>query len=303
MAFTLAFLAGCTRDEAGLSPENVEYCVSWAWSNGREDNSRALSSLLVAGGSDLVLSPEEYPAEIALKCNGKEFTLTKADVLTECPEHSDFYNGYTSEPELKDLEAKKGVTATATIDDGDELFSETEDVELDGLHLKITMHHRKALIRFAFKLDPRYAKIRYINIKEITFREVGSDTAPIVAKMNDGGLVLTPDPSPAGYACAGYCYIDPAVIKGSTNLQLFCSYDIYDKDADFSTPDADNSAHLTRKDVVATNTLQLSKLIYSSSASADKQIKSGYYYDLNITLNPDYLYVLSDHDNKHMMVN
>lgn len=89
----------------------------------------------------------------------------------------------------------------------------------------------------------------------------------------------------------------------TTPLTFVCTYDIYDKDAVFTpgeapTADALTAAapHLTRYNVTATNTVTLK----STTITA---IRAGYYYDLYITINPDYLYVLSEHDNKHLTVN
>lgn len=303
LIFTLLaplLIVGCSPDEDQLSHGNVDCCVKVAWNNGRGGSTRAFSSLLDGvSGTKLELSPEDYPSEISVRCNEKSFLLSKSDILTACDTHEGFYNGYTSDYKLKDNEAKKGVTATALMDGGDELYSEKEDVVLDGLHLKFTMHHRKALIRFLFKVNEKYNIIRYINVKEVKLQKEGSATT-IAAQMKEGGLVLKPD----GYYCAGYCYVDPQDITATTTLRLACTYDIYDKDADFATIDADNSSHITRKDVTASNTLQLSNIIFSGATSPeDKKIRSGYYYDLNVTINPDYLYVLSEHDNKHIVIN
>lgn len=289
---------GCSGDDEPTEQE-VEYCVSMAWSNGRGGETRAsLQSLLNYGSEkgELALMPADYPEEIQVRCNEKNFVLTKSTSLTSCTVHSGFFNGYTSDYVLKDTEAKKGVTATATMADGETLYCNAEDVKLEGTHLQFTFHHRKALVRFLFKVDADYDKIRYINVTGVSLLKEGAG-APINAQMKANGLVLTK----TGLQCAGYFYIDPVELSSSKISVLSCTYDIYDKDADFSDPAIDNSAHLTRKDVVATNQVQLGKILLNGAAVS--RFEAGYYYDLNITINPDYLYVLSEHDNKqHLKV-
>lgn len=282
-----SLLTGACSDDIEQEPANVSFCVRAVWENGRGGSTRTLSSLLnEVNGKALMISPDEYPEEIQVECSGKEFKLTKTVALEECDEHDGFYHNYISEYRLKDIEAKRGVTATAVMADGDELYSEKEDVELDGVHLKFIMHHRKALVRFLFKVDDKYDKIRYIKVKNVTLLREGSDS-PEFTHMRDGGLVLTE----TGYICAGYCYINPSEFTANTPVQISCIYDIYDKDS------SSGDEHITRKDVTATNIITFGK-----DGSSITSIKAGYYYDLNITINPDYLYVLSEHDNKHITI-
>ena len=111
-------------------------------------------------------------------------------------------------------------------------------------------------------------------------------------------------------------------ISTNTPITLECTYDIYDKDiVEGLDPSAegykdalaaalagDLSAHCTRRSVTATNTFTLGKIFNSTSggtqATTITQLQPGYYYDLMITINPEYLYVLSQHDNKqHITIN
>lgn len=73
------------------------------------------------------------------------------------------------------------------------------------------------------------------------------------------------------------------------------STDSYDYDATISA----NAAHLTRSGIAVRNTFTLNQLALSDSPV---EIQAGKYYDLRVTLNPDYLYVLSEHDNKHITI-
>ena len=110
-------------------------------------------------------------------------------------------------------------------------------------------------------------------------------------------------------------------ISTNTPITLECTYDIYDKDiVEGLDPSAegykdalatalarDLSAHCTRRSITATNTTTLSRVFNSTSggtqATPITQLQPGYYYDLKITINPEYLYVLSQHDNKHITIN
>ena len=102
-------------------------------------------------------------------------------------------------------------------------------------------------------------------------------------------------------------------VANDTPITIECTYDIYendiveglepnaegDKDALATALDNDLSTHCTRRNVTATNTTTL-KMAFNSSVV---DIKAGHYYDLKITINPDYLYVLAEHDNKHITIN
>lgn len=111
-------------------------------------------------------------------------------------------------------------------------------------------------------------------------------------------------------------------ISTNTPITLECTYDIYDKDiVEGLDPSAegykdalatalagDLSAHCTRRSITATNTTTLSRVFNSTSGGTQPtpitQLQPGYYYDLKITINPEYLYVLSQHDNKqHITIN
>lgn len=282
-------LFSCTDDNDVQEQEQVECCVKMAWSNGRGVDTRAaLTSLLNDGNKDdLAIAPEDYPAEIDVSCDGKNFKLTKPTSLANCATHIGFYQGYISDYQIKDNEIVKGVTARTTLADGEILECGKEDVHLDGSHLQFTFHHTKALVRFLFKVDAKYDKIRCIKVKDVTFKKKNGD--PMTVLMKEGGLVL----NTTALQCAGYCYIDPKDITAGDDIQLTCAYDIYDKDS------SDDSSHITRENVKATNSLQFKMLKGGTPVTA---IKAGYYYDLNITINPDYLYVLSEHDNKHITI-
>lgn len=273
LACILSFYS-CTDD--GLMEQNVECCVNQAWSNGRGGDTRLLNSLLSpVNKGDLALSADDYPSTISLLCNDKSYELTKS-ALVACLTHPGYYNGYACEPELKDFEAKKGVTASAIIDG----LSVTGEAELQGSHLLITLHHSKALVRFSFTVSEKYDQIRFIKITAI--------------ELNGNKCILADNVLSTDRQFIAYVYLDPADV-GTSNSIIKCTYNIYDKDGV-------TDEHITRKDVVAQNLFMFSDFKDGSNQPV-KALKAGYYYDLNVTLNPDYLYVLSEHDNKqHLKV-
>lgn len=199
--------------------------------------------------------------------------------------------------------------------------------EIDGKHLFLTLGHVTAMLRLHIAVSEAYSKVRYIDLKSITI-----NSQPVVSGEHLILKTAAASPDYSQHTLFGYSYIKPAsdnagtpiatipsvplgatlddwtgAVGTATPLTFVCTYDIYDKDAgkiaDFTqgkTPTAAAltaaAAHLTRYNVTATNTVTLS----NASITA---IKAGYYYDLYITINPDYLYVLSEHDNKHLIVN
>lgn len=152
-------------------------------------------------------------------------------------------------------------------------------------HLLFTLIHRTALLRLKFGVNSQYLKTRDIVLRNVTINDqsfyLGNDD-------NVGGTPgkqLTADPE--AYALAYVRTTGAGGLKANTQLTFKCTYDVYDKDLI-------SADHLTRKGVTATNTVTLSTL----SGSTITELQAGYYYDLTITINPDYLYVLSEHDNK-----
>lgn len=284
-------LCACA-DDADIIEQNIQFCVYCEWSNGRADETRALSAtnILADGGGDISIATEDYPATISVSCSDdRSFTLAKA--TSSCGSHAGFYV-YTTSEMLKESDIADNLTftATATLADGDELTGEaTKAANLVGNHLQLTLHHTKALLRFAFKVAKKYDQLRFVKITQI---KLNNTICPLVEKvLNKGNATLI-----------AYAYVDPAVVTISKSNTLACTYDIYDKDAIFDgSMNAEAlKSHLTREGVVATNTFTLGSL--KKGDESVTEIQSGYYYDLNITLNPDYLYVLSEHDNKHITI-
>lgn len=273
----LAF-AACNEDIEEPERE-VEFCVKAVWENGLGNrNTRSLSdSILANADADIVINHNDYPEIINVRCSdGSDFILTKGDDY--CVDDNKFLQYIPSKYyNSKNIDGLT-FTATAVFDDGYVMTSEATKDNLN--HLRFTFYHTKALLRFAFNVDSRYDKIRFIRVTNINLN--GNDCALVDKVLTTSNQLIA------------YAYVDPAVVTTSSVNKIECTYNIYDKD---SATDAD----LTRKGVVAKNTFTLSSL--DSNGSKVLSILRGYYYDLRVTLNPDYLYVLAEHDNKHITIN
>lgn len=319
---TLLFV-GCS-DEIEQPERDIDFCLRAAWQDGCAEGgaTRALSAsdLLADGTSDIVIDYADYPATIDVHCSdGTDFILAKSGSLCNKAGHTDYWS-YIASVIYKDKEIRdKNLTFTAKakldgIMDGegnpidgseDLLVGECDQSNLDGTHMLLTLHHAKALLRFAFRVDNRYDKIRYIKVKKIVLNGVECYVKNQVLPALDLS-------NPNVYEYISYAYVDPTVVTLGYENTLQCTYDIYDKDAAFPvegmTPEeveaveTELAKHLTRQDIVAQNKFRLNNIVFSSS-SPENKVLAGYYYDLHVTLNPDYLYVLSDHDNKHLTVN
>jgi len=283
----LAF-AACNEDIEEPERE-VEFCVKAVWENGLGNrNTRSLSENILANAdADIAISYENYPEMINVHCSdGSDFSLTRSE--EHCGDNNEFLryipSKYYNSKNIDGLEFE----ATAVFDDGYAMTSTATKYDLDDLnHLQFTFHHTKALLRFAFNVSSQYDKIRFIRVTNINLN--GSDCALVDKVLTTSNQLIA------------YAYVDPAVVTTSSEnkieYKIECTYNIYDKD---SATDAD----LTRKGVVAKNTFTLSSLKDSNGSKVSKmEIEAGYYYDLNVTLNPDYLYVLAEHDNKHITIN
>lgn len=293
----------CADEHTDLPENNVDFCVRAAWQNGLTDSHRArtlyintrahiATDILAEGTEDIIISTEHYPTTINVHCSdGQDFTLTKGAAL--CYEHNTYWT-YTPSLIYKDKKiARDNLTFSATAvidedgnpataDDGDRLTGTANIDNLLDNHMLFTLHHTKALLRFAFKVDEKYDNVRYIKVTGITLN--GTPCMVVEKVLNRDNMQLI-----------GYAYIDPKTVTTSYENTIQCTYNIYDKD------DA-TDAHLTRKDVVAQNKFRLGSLKKADGVSPVATIETGFYYDLKVTLNPDYLYVLAEHDNKHITI-
>lgn len=327
---TALVFVGCADEANDLPDQDIEFCVRAAWQDGLSGGTRtrALSTtdLLADGTADINIAFGDYPTTIEVTCKKgdeviKEFTLTKGDA--KCPDHTDAITGanywkYTPTPSFffrDQLIRRENYTfyATAVIDDdnnpattddGDRLEGTATKDNIVGKHLKLTLHHTKALLRFAFKVDQRYDKVRKILVTGIKLNNVSDPEHPIPVPLTIEKKILSKD----NLTYIAYAYVDPKVITTSIPLNIQCTYSIYDNDTNFPTGKLTDSQidekteHLTRSGIVASNSFNFGSLKKADGKTSVTSIEKGYYYDLRATLNPDYLYVLSEHDNQHLKI-
>ena len=183
-----------------------------------------------------------------------------------------------------------GTTDLMASEDNTEYYGE-DDPENNKYknHILFDLKHHTALLRLYFNASDKYLKIR-----DIVLREVYINDEKLTLTLTDhidgsDGLQLQSYLLPFAYT-----FPNPSV--DVTKLKFKCVYDIYDKDQL-------SSDHCTRKGIVATNTVNLTNLTGNSLSLENNKLKRSNYYDFNITIDPDYLYVLSEHDNKHLAIN
>lgn len=265
-------MTACSGGEDQLTNSDVHLCVNASWQEGRSvAGTRAISDGILSAVSSIAIAPEDYPETITLNDGSNDYIFTNSK--TNCPTHIG-YISYLPPSGFEYAGSGKTYTASSSIDEGRDILSGT--ASMSGGHLSVTLQHTKALLRFAFKVDKKYDNIRTIKVKNVKLDGTACTMAAYTilprATDQDNGLLIA------------YAYIDP--VSAETTYSLSCTYDVYDKDGT-------TSEHLVRNDQTATNEFKLAK-----SGSSIPSVVAGKYYDLNITLNPDYLYVLSDHDNK-----
>lgn len=302
----LLVLVSCADEPEQPSKSDVRFCVQAVWHNGLTggNTTRAFSAtdILADGTDDIIIDYADYPSLIEVTCSdGNYFTLSKG--ASVCSSHPGYWT-YTPSYLYKQkyvIRHKLSFHATAQIDDPnsspfcDELEGRFDKDNLSNGHMLFVLHHTRSLLRFTFKVSEEYDKVRYILITGIKFNGVDHPVAPKVLKVS-------------AFSPVAYCYVDTDKPLSEDNT-IECTYSIYDKDAQFVTEggvvtDASidaNAPHLTRQDVKARNTFKLNNLKDAGDHAITKLL-AGYYYDLHATINPDYLYVLSDHDNKHMTI-
>lgn len=191
---------------------------------------------------------------------------------------------------------------------------------IEGKHLFLTLGHVSAMLRLHFAVSADYSKLRYIDLKDVTingYRLTKEDhlillteASPKTSRIRNydnhqlfaftyikpshdykGNVITTIPSTPLGAETTAW-----TGAISTTPLTFKCTYDIYHTDVD------NHTGHLTRKDVTATNQITLGNL-FAKDGSSVTTIRAGHYYDLYITINPDYLYVLSEHDNnKHLEI-
>ena len=171
-------------------------------------------------------------------------------------------------------------------------FSWYTPVGVDTYYINILMDHLYAAVMFSMKIDAEYANLRTIKVKQMELStDKGSVKATISLTHNDTGASPVTDVTytPSGSSCTAEIFnseegaaldkTTPLVINAcfaptlSNNLTLVTTYDVYD-----------SKGNLIRKKCTATNKLPNLEAVRAQRVQ------------VNMTVNPTYLYVLSEPD-------
>ena len=194
-----------------------------------------------------------------------------------------------------------------------------------GNYAYLLFDHLFSALRLNFSVDATYAALRNIKLTELSLRTYTDPNDPesvntktfnvtiTLQKTTDGSSPIVKDGSnqekivftPTGekdYAGTPFyqnpdgkelpvfpafdTFVAHYVPVGVTKLILKSKYDVYDRNVTAEHPDG----NLIRKDCIAENTINLSMF------SGQSQSLRGRRYNINLTVNPSYLYVMSDDD-------
>jgi len=186
-------------------------------------------------------------------------------------------------------------------------------------YLFLLFEHLYSALRFRFKVAPDYNQLRTIVLKKVELRAdygYANYDATITLEANDtrtspivGSPVFTPRGDAADFVTifeakgayqdgltltpGDYTALMGGFVPGDNLVfTLRTTYDVYDKNGE--------NGNLVRKDCMADNKIVLTDIIASLTG-----VQRGKYYTVNLTVEPTYLYVLSDPDlnNPTVMVN
>jgi len=312
---TASLFVSCSEDERDESDGYVKYTldVQQSWENGRDGS---MSNSTRDGNVPTALLPEKY--WIFADC-------TTGDGEDVGPKEASESEGFIVEIKEKDIEkytfiAYSPVRGKETIEltetdthpyspiwdiplygDKDYLLARgTKDVKVtpQASRVSFTLAHQTAMVRLFLSVSSSYLNLRSIKLKSLKVLDVdGEDAINSVdysatnADERKDLLSNCPDP-------LLLFYVNPSHTDYATKKAVIIKaiYDVYDKG-----PEGDGqNAQLTRKECVAKNKLYLTSIKKTDNTLAD--ITAGKYYDIKITLDPDFLYVLSDNDNKSDLV-
>lgn len=167
--------------------------------------------------------------------------------------------------------------------------------------------HLFSALRVKMRVQGDYNDLRTIKLKELRMQTSGEGDVPtkkktsITVTLNKttdgadpvGSVVFTPDPDSGNSDGAVVDWNDGITLTadyqefqghlmpfGVTKIKLISTYDVYDK-----------KGNLIRENCTATNTIDIANLF-----SGQTETLRGRRYTINMTINPTYLYMLSEPD-------
>ena len=275
--------------------------------------------------------PSITPTVSVLPGDGKTFAdgavLTLANLPTVTP--NDLCVMIGAKNGKDDYKANEDYTVTG-LKRGDfayqaELTEAVGETPKGSNYIYLLFDHLYASLQLNINVYKKYDDLRTIKLKELRLQTYTGDTpmkrkmnASVTLTANDEGndpissITFTGNGTIAGkdlfYQKAGgetlgtaakafVGYFCPNVGNaGVTKLVLTSTYDVYDKNVDATHPDG----NLIRENCEATNVLVLNDVFKEETTT-----RRGYRYNINLTIQPTYLYMLSepDLDNPTVVVN
>lgn len=182
-----------------------------------------------------------------------------------------------------------------------------------GNYVYLLLDHLFSALRISMRVNGNYHALRTIKLKSMQVQTFNGSTSTrkktdiaITLTKTDGGLNPVSDVTFSPIADSGTSgskvmesedgvtlTTEPTTFQshfmphGVTKLVLTSIYDVYDKNVTPEHPEG----NLVRKDCTATNVLDISELF-----SGQSEALRGRRYTINLTINPTYLYVLSEPD-------
>ncbi len=200
-------------------------------------------------------------------------------------------------------------------------FGYTIDGDIN--HVYLLCDHLYAALRCSIKVDATYHALRHIKLKKVWVKDckngegntltsksnavislLSNDTgaSPIqsLAFTNDGtNSVVDMEQSPLYNDTDGLDlttsyqevqgYMAPI---GMTEFTLVCQYDVYDTNVTTDHPDG----NLIRQNQTAENKINIDKLFDKNELIDNMSMERGTRYTLKLTVNPTYLYMMSEPD-------
>ena len=177
----------------------------------------------------------------------------------------------------------------------------------DNNHIFLLLDHIYSSIRFRFKVDPKYASLRTIKLRELKLTPVNGSGTPLKDKTN---IVITLEANPDGNdpiksitysSTAGYNDTDESIFRSNTGVKLKTTYDEYL--GSFAPRNIDKFVLTSIYDVYDNNTSVPyldGNLIRQDTAqnalTLTSPMERGYMYTIDLSVEPTYLYRLSEPD-------
>ena len=174
-------------------------------------------------------------------------------------------------------------------------------------YLYFLFDHLYSALSISMRVNGEYDKLRHIKLKGLKLRTLTSDGSPykanvtITLRANSEGTNPISDSDISAPSNIVYSETDGVIYSNSAGFLLKTDYSLFlgnfmpngvSKLILTSTYDVyDTKGNLVRKDCSATNTLLISELFSGQTVS-----NRGWKYKVMLTINPTYLYVMSDPD-------